>query len=102
MPKDDHDFLLYPSFNGLPSESLDDYSFEVEALVAGTKDGEKKLIGPRLFRRLGGVRGTLVRRELHMPDLAKHDGYKLTLVFLEKKGIQERCSGQANPCESPV
>ena len=49
MPKDDDDFQLYPCFNGLPSESLDDYTFEVEALVAGSKDDEKKLIGPRLF-----------------------------------------------------
>ena len=63
MPKDDDDFLLYPCFNALPSESLDDYSFEVEALVAGTKGDEKKLVGTRLIRRLGGVRGALVRRE---------------------------------------
>ena len=37
----------------LPSESLDDYTFEVEALVAGSKDDGKKLIVPRLVRRLG-------------------------------------------------
>ena len=54
MTKDDDEFQLYPCFNGLPSESLDDYTFEVEALVAGSKDDEKKLIGPRLVRRLGG------------------------------------------------
>ena len=48
MTKDDDEFQLYPCFNGLPSESLDDYTFEVEALVAGSKDDEKKLIGPRL------------------------------------------------------
>ena len=41
------------------------FSFEVEALVAGSKDDEKKLIGPRLVRRLGGVPGALARRELH-------------------------------------
>ena len=50
MAKVDDDFQLYPCFNGLPSESLEDYSFEV---VAGSKDDEKKLIGPRLIRRLG-------------------------------------------------
>ena len=39
MTKDEDDFQLYPCFNGLPSESLEDYTFEVEALVAGSKDG---------------------------------------------------------------
>ena len=82
-------FQLYPCFNGLPSESLEDYAFEVEALVARSKDDEKKLIGPRLIRRLGGIPGALARRELHMPDLAKPDGYKLILVFLEKKGYKK-------------
>ena len=48
MPKNDNDFQWYPCFNGLPSESLDHYSFEVEALVARSKDDERKLIGPRL------------------------------------------------------
>ena len=52
LPKDDDDFQLYPCFNGLPSESIDDCTFEVEASVARTKDEEKKLIGPRLVRRL--------------------------------------------------
>ena len=47
---------------------------------------KKKLTEPRLVRRLGGVPGALTRRELHMPDLAKPEGYKLILVFLEKKG----------------
>ena len=89
MAKVDDDFRLYPCFNGLPSESLEDYTFEVEALVAGSKDDEKKLIGPRLVRRLGGIPGALARRELHMPDLAKPDGYKLILVFLEKKGYKK-------------
>ena len=102
MTKDDDDFQLYPCFNGLPSESLDDYTFEVEALVAGSKDDEKKLIGPRLVRRLGGVPGALARKELHMPDLAKPEGHKLSLLSLEQKGIQERCSGQATSCKSPV
>ena len=62
---------MYLVFNSLPSESLDDCIFEVEALVARSKDCEKKLIGPRLVRWLGGVPGALARRELHMPDLAK-------------------------------
>ena len=53
MAKVDDDFQLYPCFNGLPSESLEEYTFEVEALVAGSRDDEKKLIGPRLVRRLG-------------------------------------------------
>ena len=37
MPKDDDDFQLYPCFNSFP-------------LIAGSKDDEKKLIGPRLVR----------------------------------------------------
>ena len=61
MAKVGDDFQLYPCFNGLPSESLEDYSFEVEALVAGSKDDEEKLVGPRLFRRLGGIPGALAR-----------------------------------------
>ena len=39
MAKVDDDFQLYPC---LPSESLEDSTFEVEALVAGSKDDEKK------------------------------------------------------------
>ena len=89
MTKDDDEFQLYPCFNGLPSESLDDYTFEVEALVAGSKDDEKKLVGPRLVRRLGGVPGALARGELHMPDLTKPEGYKLILLFLEQKGYKK-------------
>ena len=89
MTKVDDDFLLYPCFNGSPSESSEDYAFEVEALVAGSKDDEEKLIGPRLIRRLCGIPGALARRELHMPDLAEPDGYKLILVFLEKKGYKK-------------
>ena len=80
------DFQLYPCFNGLPSESLDDNSFEVEVLVARSKDDEKKRIGPRLVRRLGRVPGALARRELHVPYLAKPE-----------KGKQEKCPGQETP-----
>ena len=53
--------------------------FEVEAWVGGSKDDEKKLIGPRLVRRLGGVPGALAQRELHMPDLPREPAkFKLT------------------------
>ena len=100
MPEYTVDVQLYPFFNGLPSESLDDYIFEVEALAARYKDDEKKLIGPRLVRRRGGVPCALAWRELHMPDLVKPEGFKLIIVFLEKKGIQEGCSGQATLRES--
>ena len=89
MTKDDDDFHLFPCFNSLPTESLEDFSFEVEALVAGSRDKKKKLIGPRLVRRLGGIPGALARREKHMPDLAKPDGYKVILVFQEKKGYKK-------------
>ena len=41
MAKVDDDFQLFLCFNGLPSESLEDYAFDVEALVAGSKDDEK-------------------------------------------------------------
>ena len=62
VPKDDDDdFQLCPCLNVLLSESLDAYSFEVEALVAGSKDDEKNLIRPRLVRPLGGVPGALAR-----------------------------------------
>ena len=63
MPKDDDDFQVYPLF-----------AFEVGALVAGSKDDEKTLIGPPLVRRLGGVPGALAKRELRIPDLAKPEG----------------------------
>ena len=94
MAKDDDEFQLYPCFNGLPSECLDDCTLEVDALVAGSKDDEKKLIGPRLVRRLVGVPGALAKRELHLPDLAKPPGYKLILVFLEKKGYKKDALGK--------
>ena len=74
-----------------PSESLDDYIFfEVEALVAESKDDEKKPIGPRLVRRLDGVPGALARRELLMPNLAKPEGYKLILLFIEKDHVPHK------------
>ena len=64
-----------PFFDGLPLEA--------------SKDDEKKLIGPRLVRRLGEVPCALAGRELHMPDLAKPEGFKLITVFLEKKGYNK-------------
>ena len=72
MPQNYDEFQLYPCFQRFASQSLDDCTFEVDALVAGYKDDEKQLIGPRLVRQLGGVPGALARREMHMPDLAKH------------------------------
>ena len=84
----------------MPSESLEDYTFEVEELVAGSKDDEKKLVGPRLVRRLGGILGALARRELRMLDLAKPDGYKLILVFLEKKDALDRRLIANRRCEA--
>ena len=70
----------------LPFENLEDYTF---LRLKPSKDDEKKLIGPRLVRRLGGIPGALARRGLYMPDLAKPDRYKLILVFLEKKGYKK-------------
>ena len=104
MPEDDEEFQLFPVFNDLHSESLDDYIFEVEALVARSKDDEKKLFGPRLVRRLGGVFGALARRVLHMSDLTKPEGFKNDHNFLwgKKKKTLEGCSGQATPRELPV
>ena len=64
-----------PFFDGLP--------------LNASKDDEKKLIGPRMVRRLGGVPCALAGRELHMPDLAKPEGFKLITVFLEKKGYKK-------------
>ena len=90
MAKVDDDFHLYPCFNGLPSESLEDYTLlKSRHWLQDPKMMKKRLIGPRLIRRLGGIPGALARRELHMPDLAKPDGYKLILVFLEKKGYKK-------------
>ena len=69
----------------MPSERLDDYIFEVERSVAGSNDDKKKLIEPRLVRQLHGVPGAFAKRELHMPDLAKPEGFKLIETFLYQK-----------------
>ena len=71
MAKVDDDFQLYPCFNGLPSRVWKTTLLRSKPWLLGSKDDEKKLIGPRLVRRLGGIPGALARRELHMPDLAK-------------------------------
>ena len=78
-----------PFFNGLPQESLEEYKYDIEAYVHGTKAEDKKLCGPRLLRRLGGIPGALARRELKALDLAKDDGYKLILAFLERSGYKK-------------
>ena len=83
MAKVDDDVQLYPCFNGLPSESLEDYTFEVEALVAGSKDDEKKADWTLIGSQARGIPGAL------MPDLAKPYGYKLVLVFLEKRDTRK-------------
>ena len=76
---------LYTSYHGLPSESLDGYTCEVEALVTGSKDDEKQLIGTRLVRRLGEVPGALAVEKVYIPDLAKSEKIKLVIVFLGNK-----------------
>ena len=62
---------------------LDDYTFEVEALVAGSKDDEKKLIGPRLFR------GLLRQRTWHTQMLCK------LVLGLIQTGVLITCSSRA-------
>ena len=98
-------FQLYTSFHGLPSENLDDYKCEVEALVTRSKDDEKQLIGTRLVRRLGEVPGALAVEKVYMPDLAKSEKIKLIKVFPGNKRqekTQERCSGQETLRDSPI
>jgi len=73
-PDGDHQDFLIPHFNGLPTESLEEYKYDVESYVYGTKEDDRKVIGPRLLRCLGGVPGVLARRELKPVDLAKIDG----------------------------
>ena len=90
MAKGDHDDnSVYPHYNGLADESLEDYAYDVETLVQGTKKDDRVLWGPRELRRLGGIPGALARQELKPSDLANEDGYKLILVFLEKKGYKK-------------
>ena len=60
-------FQLYTNFHGLPSENLDDYKCEIEALVTISKDDEKQLIGTRLVRWLGEVPGALAVEKMYMP-----------------------------------
>ena len=53
---------------------MEEYKYDIEAYVHGTKAEDKKLCGTRLLRRLGGIPGALARRELKAADLAKEDG----------------------------
>ena len=80
---------VVPHFNGLPHESLDEYMYDVQIYIHGTKADERTLCGPRLVRRLGGVPGALIRREIKPEDLAKDDGHKLIFAFLEKQGYKK-------------
>lgn len=80
MPYDD-DIPFYPVFNGLAHENLDDYIFDVERLVAGTKLDERQL----LVRRLGGMPGALSRREIKATDIAVGGGNFILTKFLEGK-----------------
>ena len=74
-----------PTFSGLPSESLDEYIWDVETWVAGYKVEDRALLGPRLARRIGGVPGALARRELSTTDLSKPEGWKVIIEFLRKQ-----------------
>ena len=53
-----------PAFSGLPHERLEDYERDLEAYVLGTRESDRVLIAPRLLRRLGGLPGELVRRNI--------------------------------------
>ena len=76
MSRDDAEFQLYPVFKDLQSENLDDYICDVEARVAGTKPGERKLLGPPIGSTLErNYPGALARRELKLVELAKDDGH---------------------------
>ena len=74
-----------PTFSGLPSESLDEYIWDVETWVAGFKVDDRPLLGPRLARRIGGVPGALARRELNTVELSKPQGWKTVIDFLKKQ-----------------
>ena len=43
-----------PAVSCLQSKNLDDHIFDVEAMAADTERDERKLLGPRLVRRLSG------------------------------------------------
>ena len=77
---------LVPSFSGLPSESLDEYEWEVQAYVAGTKPEDRGLLGPRLARRLGGIPGALARRTLDFATLSAPEGPARIVSFLRENG----------------
>ena len=83
---DNHAGPLVPSFSGLPSESLDEYEWEVKAYVAGTKPEDRPLLGPRLARRLGGIPGALARRTLDFATLSAPEGPARIVSFLRENG----------------
>ena len=80
---------IIPHFNGLPQESLEEYRYDVETYIHGTKPEDRKVCGPRLLRRLGGIPGALARREIVPSDLTKDDGFKLIFAFLERHGYKK-------------
>ena len=75
-----------PTFSGLPHERLEDYERDLKAYVLGTRDLDRPLIGPRLLRRLGGLPGELIRREVTPESVAKEDGFE---VIIAKQSITQ-------------
>ena len=59
---------------------------EIHRDSVGTR---QQLVASVKTRHQRGTPGGLARRELHMPDLAKPDGYKLILVFLVEEGYKK-------------
>ena len=80
MSRDDDVLPLYPVFNGVQQENLDDFTFHVEALVAGTKPDEQKLPGPRLVRPLGGIPGASRREHKIVTEGYKTDALDKMLL----------------------
>ena len=90
MANIDDDFQLHPCFNGLPSESLDDHTFEVEALVAGSKDDEEEADGTSIGSSARWNSWCVGQTRIAYARPCKNpDGYKLILLFLEKKGYKK-------------
>ena len=85
----EHESDTVPYFNGLPYESLDEYRWDVENYVHGTKIDERKLCGPRLLRKLGGIPGALARRKLKPEETSREEGWKLIFAFLEAQGYKK-------------
>ena len=81
MPQDDDDFQLYPILNGFPSESLEDYTFEVKALVARSMDDDKAAHWT--------TTGSSAWRSSWKFGLSKPERHKLIVMFLVKKGTRK-------------